>query len=48
MDKLGSPYGPENPTAIGVLGSGESNNDAMMYYIIKSSHTLRDAKDDKF
>ena len=47
MDKLGSPYRQENPTASEVLGYSEHKNGAMMYSANASSCILRDANVDK-
>ena len=41
MDTLGSPYGSDNPTASGVLGSVKLSNYVMMYSVNVSSLMLR-------
>ena len=48
MDKLGSPYGYDNPTTIRFIGGGKLSNDSMMYSTNASSNTLRDAEGIKF
>ena len=44
MDTVCSPYGSDNTTAGGVIGTGKLMNDSMMYSANTSSRTLRDAK----
>ena len=44
MDKLGIPYGSENPTDSRVLGTSKHRNDVMIYSSNASICTLRYAK----
>ena len=48
MDTLGSPYGSDNPTASGVLGSVKLSNYVMMYSVNVSSLMLRYDKGVRF
>ena len=47
MNKLGSLYGYESPTASGVIGARKLRNDVLIYSDNESSCTLRNAKDVK-